>query len=117
MTPARRRSLVEGHERVATQHLVAMAIAIALTTPAAAENVPHQSRYRTTVGEGVGQEDLPRGTTFEPRVEAAIQYADNISLAEEDPVNTAGIELAPGFYAAYNSDHVLGAVDYSLIAR
>ena len=115
MIPARRRSIVARQRRFASQ--VAMAIAIALTTPASAQNVPHQSRYRTTVGEGVGQQELPRGSIFEPRVEAAIQYADNINLAEEDPVNTAGIEVAPGLYAAYNSDYILGAVDYSLIGR
>jgi hypothetical protein len=110
------RPIHEDHGRFA-KHLVAASIALALATPASAQNVPHQSRYRTTVGEGVGQEELPRGKTFEPRVEAAIQYADNINLAEEDQVNAAGIELAPGFYAAYNSDYILGAVDYSLIGR
>jgi uncharacterized protein (PEP-CTERM system associated) len=84
-----------------------------------AQTVPYQSSQRAMIGAGIGQTALPRGGTFEPRLEAAIQYADNINLAQagEKAVNTAGIELAPGFYASYSSGSMNAAIDYSLIGR
>jgi hypothetical protein len=98
---------------------VAIAIALTLTDPVAAQNVPYQSGQRAAIGSGVGQHELPRGSTLEPRVEAAIQYADNINLAEDsaEQANAFGLELAPGIYAAYKSDYFVGAIDYSLIGR
>ena len=35
----------------------------------------------------------------------------------EDQVNTWGLELAPGLYAAYSSSSVTAAIDYSVIGR
>jgi hypothetical protein len=86
---------------------------------AGAQTLPYQSRERATVGTGLGQVDPPHGVFFEPRIEAAVQYADNINLAEtsEAEDNALGLELAPGFYASYVSDRFAGAADYSLIAR
>jgi hypothetical protein len=98
---------------------VAAVITIAVAGSAAAQNVPNQSGQRSAIGTGLGQQELPPGTTLEPRVEGAIQYANNINLAEDSDKqrNAAGIEFSPGFYAAHNSDRMLGAVDYSLITR
>ena len=62
---------------------------------------------------------MPRGGTFRPRVETAVQYVDNINTASkgEDQINTFGLELAPGLYAAYSSSSVTAAIDYSVIGR
>jgi len=86
---------------------------------ASAQDIPYQSQQRATVGTGFGQVDARRGLVFEPRLEAAVQYADNINLAEDSQPqdNVFGLELAPGFYASYNSDRFAGAIDYSLIGR
>ena len=64
-----------------------------------------QSARRSEVGAGLGQQDLTRGLVFEPRIEGAIQHADNINLVEATPSRRrAGLELSPGFYASYSSD-------------
>jgi hypothetical protein len=48
-----------------------------------------------------------------------VQYVDNINLASkgEEQINTWGLELAPGLYAAYSSNSVTAAIDYSAIGR
>ncbi len=101
--------------------LVAAAVALALLSSAAAQaqTIPFQSSARQTYGTGLGQEALPRGGTFRPRVETAVQYVDNINTASkgQDQVNTWGLELAPGIYAAYSSSSVTAAIDYSVIGR
>ena len=81
--------------------------------------MPYTAPQRFSVGGGIGQQELQRGTVFLPRVEGAIQYVDNINLAEDgdDQIDTAGIEVAPGFYASYSSDAFTGAIDYTLIGR
>jgi len=86
---------------------------------AAAQTTPHEGLQRTTIGTGLGQAELPPGGVFEPRVEAAVQYVANIELvgAGLPQINTAGLELAPGFYASYASGSAMGAIDYSLIGR
>lgn len=86
---------------------------------ATAQTVPYQSSQRRTVGTGLGQVELPQGGFFEPRVEAAVQYASNFELAadSEPQIDTAGIEVAPGFYASYSSRTAVGAMDYSIIGR
>ena len=101
-------------------HLIcAVVAALATAGPVDAQQLPYQSQQRSLVGTGLGQGVMPPGSFFEPRLEAALQYADNINLAEraQDQDNAFGLELAPGFYWSYNSDHVTTAVDYSLIAR
>ena len=101
--------------------LVAAAVAVALLSSAAAQaqTIPFQSSARQTYGTGLGQEALPRGGTFRPRVETAVQYVDNINTASkgENQINTWGLELAPGLYAAYSSSSVTAAIDYSVIGR
>jgi len=101
--------------------LVAAAVALALLSAAAAraQTIPFQSSARQTFGTGLGQEALPRGGVFRPRVETAVQYVDNINTASkgEKQVDTWGLELAPGFYAAYSSSSVTAAIDYSVIGR
>jgi len=98
----------------------ALAVAVALCLAdslALAQNVPNQSPRRAEFGQGAGQESLPMGLMFEPRLEGAIQYANNTNLASSGGDSAAGIELAPGVYAAYNSGQFTGALDYSLIGR
>jgi hypothetical protein len=101
---------------------IALAVGAALFSGAAAAQVattPYQSMLRESIGEGPGEESLPRGGVFQPRVEAAIQYVNNINLAENsrDEVNASGLELAPGFYASYSSDAITAVIDYSVIGR
>jgi hypothetical protein len=105
------------HRRLALP--VFAAVALCAAAAAGAQDLPYQARQRATFGSGFGQVDPPQGLFFEPRIEGAIQYADNINLAEisSQQDNAFGIELAPGFYASYNTDHFQGAVDYSLVAR
>jgi hypothetical protein len=83
------------------------------------QTAPYQSLQRGAYGSGLGQTELPKGSRFEPRIELAAQYANNINLAEqgEDQVDTFGIEASPGFYASYSTGSVLAAIDYSLIGR
>lgn len=92
----------------------AQAQGAAYTTPQ-----PYQAPVRYTIGTGIGQQGLQRGTVFLPRVEGAIQYVSNINLARDDEreIDTAGLEVAPGFYASYFSNAFTGAIDYSLIGR
>ncbi len=100
--------------------LVAAAVVVALLSSAAqAQTVPYQSSTRQSYGTGLGQEALPRGGEFRPRVETAIQYVSNINLAQdgEDAISTWGLELAPGFYASYSTNSVTAAIDYSVIGR
>jgi hypothetical protein len=97
---------------------LAMAVTLCLADSLAlAQNVPYQSSRRAEYGQGPGQESLPMGLTFEPRLDGAIQYANNTNLASNGGDSSAGIELAPGAYAAYNSERFKGAMDYSLIGR
>ena len=86
---------------------------------ATAQTLPFQSTQRGRIGTGLGQVELPKGGVFEPRVEAAVQYVENIEFAEdgEPQINTAGLEVAPGFYGSYSSGTAIGAIDYSLIGR
>ena len=104
-----------------TKQQIALAIAalLAIASTTHAQTVPYQAPQRSEVGGGVGQQALPRGSVFSPRIEAAVQYASNITLAEDGQpqVDTAGIELAPGFYAAHSSGSLVGAVDYALVGR
>lgn len=99
-----------------------LGVAIAATLASAAVTAatsPYQSSQRTAIGSGLGQSDMPKGGTFEPRIGAAVQYVDNINLAEDGEPKTslAGLELSPGFYASYSLGPVIAAIDYSLIAR
>ena len=101
--------------------ILMLAVAACLAAPASshAQTIPHQSGQRNSIGSGIGQSEMPRGAFFEPRVEAAAQYVNNINLAQDgqDQVDTFGLELAPGFYASYSTGAVLAAIDYSLIGR
>ena len=65
------------------------------------------------------RQNLPSGAFFQPRVDAAVQYAQNFTLAEdgEPQVDMAGLELAPGFSASYSSATTVGVIDYTLIGR
>jgi uncharacterized protein, PEP-CTERM system associated len=89
------------------------------STQAATLSSPYQSSQRGAIGTGLGQTNLPKGGVFEPRVEAALQYVSNINMSSDSQaeIDTAGIELSPGFYASYSSGVFLGAIDYSLIGR
>lgn len=99
--------------------LLAAASAALWGSSVAAQTLPYQSSMRESIGTGIGQEPLPQGGVFQPRIEAAIQYVDNINLAEsgEDQVDAGGLELAPGFYASYSTSSVIAAIDYSVIGR
>jgi len=99
--------------------MLAVAACLAASASSHAQTVPHQSSQRASIGSGIGQSETPRGAFFEPRLEAAAQYANNINLAQDgqDQVDTFGLEVAPGFYASYSSGAVLAAIDYSLIGR
>lgn len=94
---------------------------LAAATPvlSSAQTLPFQSERRGEYGSGPGQTDLPQGGRFLPRIEASVQYADNLTLAEsgEEKVTATGLEVAPGFFASYASDLAYGAIDYSLIGR
>jgi hypothetical protein len=65
------------------------------------------------------QDRLQPGGSFEARVESAVMMIGNINLAEdpEDEIDSAAIELAPGFYASYMSGRAQGEIDYTLIGR
>ena len=93
--------------------------ALAAVGTTTAQTVPYQSAQRAGAGLVLGRSELPRGGVFEPRVEAAVQYAANIELAAdgEPQIDTAGVEVAPGFYASYSSDAILAAIDYSIVGR
>jgi hypothetical protein len=108
--------------RARSSILVSSAVAVALGLTAGvvpAQTSPYQSSQRNDFGSGLGQEQLPKGGSFQPRVEAAAQYANNINLAEDsrDQIDTFGLEVAPGFYASYLSESTIAAIDYSLIGR
>ena len=96
---------------------VAVTVALAAGANASAQNLPNQSTNRFNYGSRVGQTELPPGATVEPRVDTAVQYADNTDLSSSGGSSAFGIELAPGIYAAYNTPRFVGAVDYSLIGR
>jgi hypothetical protein len=116
MSPSRARQRAAG--RRAAQACV-MVAALGAAASAAAQNIPYQSPQRSAIGSGLGQELPPKGGYFEPRIEVATQYAQNINLAElsSERDNAFGIELSPGVYASYNSDFLAAAIDYSLIGR
>jgi hypothetical protein len=100
---------------------LALAAAAALVTASRAEAQasPYESSMRTTVGTGIGQQPMAQGLVFQPRLDLALQYVDNINLASSgtDKVNTGGVELAPGLYASYDSSYFTGAIDYSIIGH
>jgi len=66
-----------------------------------AQQTPYQSPQREVYGSGPGQQPLARGGRLEPRLELAVQYANNVGLAAnaQDQINTGGVEVAPGIYA------------------
>ena len=100
--------------------LVTFAILAAIAAAGShAQSVPYQAEQRNQYTIGVGQDQLPRGGIFQPRVEGAVQYAENLTLTNDpaQEVNSAGVELTPGFYASYSDDRFIGAADYSLIGR
>lgn len=98
--------------------LVLLAVATSFSL-AHAQTTPHRSVNRDRYGIGLNQQELPRGKKFEPRVELAAQYADNVSLdADGAPqLSVAGLELSPGFYTSYANDWLTAALDYALIGR
>ena len=112
-----------GGPHVCNARSVTLALAVvgafASAVPSFAQNAPYQASQRQDYGSALGQSDLPKGGRFEPRIEAAVQYANNINLAEEgeEQVDTFGLEASPGFYGSYSTDTTLAAIDYSLIAR
>lgn len=114
-----RRTTVAAGKHAQRPHLaLAFAITACLTQAVAlAQSSQYESSKRSTFGRGIGQEELPPGLTFEPRVDGAIQYADSSQASGSDSESTAGLEFAPGAYAAYNSSRFVGAMDYSLITR
>ena len=87
--------------------------------PVIAQTVPYQSSQRSQYGNLLSTETMPRGGTFLFRVDAAVQYADNLALTDDPDlqVSSGGLELSPGFYASYSGDGFQGAIDYSLIGR
>lgn len=92
----------------------------ALAQPAYAQYAePYRSSLRSEFGEAAQQREALRGGVFEARIDAAMYYINNMELTPDsvDPVNQFGLELAPGFYAAYRSARAQGAIDYSLIGR
>jgi hypothetical protein len=98
---------------------ITAAIASLACGQASAQSSPYQSVDRSLYGKGIGQSPLPSGLTLQPRVDVAAQYVSNLTLAEdgEPQIDMAGLEAAPGIYAAYSSDRAIGALDYSLAAR
>jgi hypothetical protein len=110
--------LPPGWRRPTTLAIVISAACCVVDSTALAQYVPYQSERRSEYGSGLGQEALPPGLTLEPRIDWAVQYADNVQLSSSsESENAFGAELAPGVYAAYSSDRFTGAVDYSLIGR
>lgn len=94
-------------------------LALAMAGAAQAQTIPYQSGQRATIGSGLGQTALPGGAVFQPRIEAGIQYSSNADLAESggEQVDSASLELAPGFYASYSTGAITAAIDYSLVGR
>jgi hypothetical protein len=82
-----------------------------------AQNIPNQSGRRAEFNRSFGNEELPPGLMLEPRVDWAVQYAENTNLASSNGESSAGVELAPGAYVSYNTARFRGALDYSLIGR
>ena len=98
----------------------AAALAVALALPAHAQNAePYRSSLRSEFGEAPQQREALRGGLFEARIDAATYYIQNFELTpdSQNPVDQFGLELAPGFYAAYASARARGAIDYTLIGR
>lgn len=92
----------------------------ALALPAHAQYMePYRSSLRSEFGEAAQQREALRGGVFEARVDAATYYVQNFELTpdSQNPVDQFGLELAPGFYAAYSSARARGAIDYTLIGR
>jgi hypothetical protein len=98
---------------------VAVAGCLSHAAPLQAQMSPYESSMRGRVGTGFGQEAMAQGGVFQPRVETAVQYVNNINLAASgsEAIDTWGIELAPGFYASYSSDSITAAIDYSIAGR
>jgi len=99
---------------------LAVITAAALPQLAGAQSAgPYTSSLRSEFSAGQEQREALRGGLFEPRIEAALYFVNNIELTDvpADEVDLAGVEAAPGFYAAYNGARATGAIDYSLIGR
>ena len=95
-------------------------MAAALALPAHAQYAePYRSSLRSEFGEAPQQREALRGGVFEARIDTAAYYIQNFELTpdSQDPVDQFGLELAPGFYAAYASARARGAIDYTLIGR
>ena len=95
-------SMAETHparERRSRAVTAAVLVAIVGATNATAQTVPNQSMQRARVGTGLGQTELPKGGTFEPRVEAAVQYVANLDLAPdgEPQIDHGGPRAVAGF--------------------
>lgn len=92
---------------------------LAIAGQASAQSEPYQYSERNDIGSGFGQVGLPSGGVFQPRVEAAIQYASNTNLSQDgsEQTNSAGLEVSPGFYASVSTGSVTAAIDYSMIGR
>lgn len=98
---------------------IAGAVALALATTAGA--APYQSNLRSQFERGIDRPEPTLGWFWEPRIESALYFVGNINLAREgsgeEEIDLAGVEVAPGVYASYNSTRAQGFVDYSLIGR
>ena len=93
---------------------------VSMASPAQAQYAgPYGSSLRSEFSSAQQQRDALRGGLVELRVDAAAYYVANMDLVSPpaDEVNQAGLELAPGIYAAYRSARARGAIDYSLIGR
>lgn len=107
------------HELTSRQLTIAVLAALLIAGQAAAQSEPYQYSERDTIGSGFGQVALPSGGVFQPRIEGAVQYASNTNLSEDssEQIDSAGLEVSPGFYASISTDSVTAAIDYSMIGR
>lgn len=110
-----------GRSGAGASRIVALAVLTLLAQAASAQTqAPPDPEGRTMPRPGAtARQDLPSGLFFQPRAEAAVQYASNFTLAEDGApqVDMAGLELAPGFSASYSSATTVGVIDYTLIGR
>ncbi|MGB5102808.1 MAG: TIGR03016 family PEP-CTERM system-associated outer membrane protein [Steroidobacteraceae bacterium] len=107
------------HEAPSPLVTLGLIAVLGLPGPAGAQTVPYQYSQRGAIGSGLGQMGVPSGGVFQPRIEGAILYSSNTSLAQsgEDQNDAASLELSPGFYASYSSGAGSAAIDYSMIGR
>jgi len=97
----------------------ALACAVLAPTAHAQYAEPYRSSLRSEFSEAAQQREALRGGLFEARIDAATYYVQNFELTPDSqkPVDQFGLELAPGFYAAYSSARARGAIDYAVIGR